>query len=597
MYLGTTRLDEFWPTERPLFLLGQWCLKENEILNKDYHSPHNILPYPWDNQDRFETAALYVQQVYERILAGLTNALNSIHGLNKPVLYWRIIIGPWLAWYLEAFYDRYMCIKDALEIDPHIVTIGLDSESYIVPNDFEDFVRLYLDDEYNLMLYTQIFEVLGLELKEKRQSHSIGDEVVPVRINKKVSKNLNSLILSILNSARKSIFIRSPIGMMSTGISLEMGVSLWLHSGFKISSCSNFSDNLSPVLGKNNLQRSHIRDYLAPSDEFESVVVSTLSQNIPISYVESFSQRRKKIVQYTYFPRAVVSAVGWYFDEQFKIYAAEAQNNGSKLLSLQHGGYYGMLKYMSPELHEQKISLKFYSWGWSPGLAENVDVIGMPSIHLLSLNKITKIRKNTLIKDSILFVTTKHPRYLYRFQSHPVGPQWKEYFMWELRFVQKLDIKTLKNLRIRLYPHSYGWGLKKFWAENMPNVSFANENKMVSLLASSSMMVIDHPSTTILESMALNIPTILYWDPSKFIMRSDVLPLLDELKNVGVLHESPESAASMINQIFNDPLSWWMQESVQKAKDKFCNRFAKISKNWIGEWKKELYSVAGLALE
>jgi putative transferase (TIGR04331 family) len=166
--------------------------------------------------------------------------------------------------------------------------------------------------------------------------------------------------------------------------------------------------------------------------------------------------------------------------------------------------------------------------------------------------------------------------------------------MWELRFVKNLNKKFSNNLKIRLYPHSYGWGLKKFWMDNIPDISFANKDKMSYLLASSSIIVIDHPSTTILESLALNIPTILYWNHSRFIMRSTALPFLDELKSVGILHESPESAASMINQIADDPLSWWTLSSVQSVRDKFCNFFAKSSEDWIKQWKSELFSVAGV---
>lgn len=53
----------------------------------------------------------------------------------------------------------------------------------------------------------------------------------------------------------------------------------------------------------------------------------------------------------------------------------------------------------------------------------------------------------------------------------------------------------------------------------------------------------------------------------------------------------PGSAAAKVNEIFNDPASWWNQSEIQKAKDEFCFQFARTSDKWLDEWKEELNSL------
>ena len=72
------------------------------------------------------------------------------------------------------------------------------------------------------------------------------------------------------------------------------------------------------------------------------------------------------------------------------------------------------------------------------------------------------------------------------------------------------------------------------------------------------------------------------------LVRKSVQPYLDDLCRVKILHDSPESAANLVNEIYEDPLTWWMAPERQKVKDNFCYQFARTSKNFLEEWKAEL---------
>ena len=102
------------------------------------------------------------------------------------------------------------------------------------------------------------------------------------------------------------------------------------------------------------------------------------------------------------------------------------------------------------------------------------------------------------------------------------------------------------------------------------------------------MSIITANSTTFLETFAANYPTVIFWNPNYFELRESAQHYYDDLKNAGILHDSPESAATKVNEIFEDPMFWWLSEKVQSSKDRFCSRFARTSDDWIAQWKKEL---------
>jgi putative transferase (TIGR04331 family) len=110
-------------------------------------------------------------------------------------------------------------------------------------------------------------------------------------------------------------------------------------------------------------------------------------------------------------------------------------------------------------------------------------------------------------------------------------------------------------------------------------------------LAKSRLCVCFYNGTPLLETFVANFPTILCWDPKYSELNALARPYFTLLKNVGILHETPESAASKLNKIYQNPRSWWMSPDVQDAKNKFCDRFARVSDDWLFEWKKELLAL------
>lgn len=60
---------------------------------------------------------------------------------------------------------------------------------------------------------------------------------------------------------------------------------------------------------------------------------------------------------------------------------------------------------------------------------------------------------------------------------------------------------------------------------------------------------------------------------------------------MGIFHETPESAAARVAEVWNDVPEWWHRAEVQAARKEFCDRFARIPNNQTRILKKALTEV------
>ena len=88
----------------------------------------------------------------------------------------------------------------------------------------------------------------------------------------------------------------------------------------------------------------------------------------------------------------------------------------------------------------------------------------------------------------------------------------------------------------------------------------------------SRIVVIDFLSTTYLEALHMNIPTICFWDSKFMTLKSEYHDYFDELIEAKIFHTTPESAAKHLNDIYNSPDKWWNSSTVQNLKNRWLNK-------------------------
>lgn len=591
VFLALTALEEFWDITKPIIFLGHWCRRYSR---RRFWEPlgGEVLSHPWDDRRKFREAYSYLHQAYKRILPYLAEALNQSHGVSFSKRYWQIVVGPWLMLYVPIIYEKYITLQKAEELYPGFETIGLAEESCVLTSTTLDFTSVLTGttyftrsitegDAFNLQMYTKLLAVLGKPMARKplkiEQNQESTRKINALAVLKKIARKYR-LALERAGQHKNAILFRSSY------FPPAMEIRLALKTKGKARTFTREPVSL-PYFPIDIQARNIIKNSLPADDQFASILREMLPFDLPQCYVEGYQDLKEEVEQYyPHQPKAIATANAWFFDEGFKQWAASSAEEGTLLLGGQHGGNYGSLLYMPPcEVHEMEIADRFYSWGWewTSGTAE---VVAMPAPKLVGLKASGADNR----KNGIAFVATAWPRYFFRY---PVSiGQFHNYLEWQVRFARSLKPEVRDRMRVRLYSEDYGWDIAKRWNDLFPEVAVEDPVKVSfwKSLYSCRLYVSDHLSTTFVEALAANKPSVLFWNPDENELREEAQPYYDQLNEAGILYFEPESAARAVQAVYEDVESWWNEPFRQEARQGFCHRFARTSSINIKEWASEL---------
>jgi putative transferase (TIGR04331 family) len=578
VFLATTALEEFWDTGNPIVFLGQWCLLYGRKSSWQGLGGE-LVQGPFDGDGTVREAFAYVNAVYERALPALAAKLNGLHGKQYGDRYWRIVAGPWLHVYVSVAYERYRSLRAALDQYPRLRTVVLAEEAHVVPANTHDFASYLLEDTFNLQIYSKILAALGLrfpacgaDLKQrttyvKAGSPSWKHEAIRFasRLYARTAANLFSSVV-----LKDSYFPKQALAVLAAG-NLGRILPRW-------GSSRQFADW--PL-------RSDLRDRLAGmslgDSEFERCLAVMLPGDIPKCFVEGYGEIFAAArSDYPARVGAVFSANAWYYDEIFKQWAAACSEQGMALLGCQHGGNYGALALMPSEDHETSIVDRYYSWGWNRA-GRPAAVTPMPAPKLIGRER--KPREQG--RQGVLWVATTMPRYLVQFPWTP--REFESYLGWQRRFAATLDASVFSEVRLRPHREDNGWDLAQRLRDEFPALQIESwDVSFQDSLDNCALYVCDHLSTTFIEALSANTPTVLFWDFRANELRPEASAYYDLLLKNGILFDHPENAASAVNAILADIGGWWNEPERQKAVAMFCKRFARVSGNAIEAWQSEL---------
>lgn len=586
VFLATTALEEFWDITKPIVFLGEWCL----LYERRSHweaLDSQLLGSPYNNVDSAENAYCYVNSIYEQLLPIIGAALNSIHGTSNSVRYWRILIGPWLQSYLSAVYDRLVHIKHALEQYPDLTTIGLSEESFVVPTDTLDFACYLSEDSYNLQLYTKIFSALNLHfprIKAEVPRNLLYGKFIGNSWVVEASCYAAKVFSGMCAKSSKKILLRN--SYFSKKIELQLlarNPGKILTNWSQISPCAQIECDIE--------KRKVLRDIEIGKSDFDQCLSAMLFSDMPQCFIEGFYTVKDKV--YKNYPKhihAIHSANGWYCDELFKQWAAMSAEEGALLVGTQHGGNYGVLKFMPSENLETAIVDYYYSWGW-----ERTDcmakVIPMPATKLTGRKEIGADNS----KSGILWGATSAARYVTQLPFLPM--HFQEYLEWQIRFVQVLPPEVMAQIRFRSHYENYSWGTIQRMKDCAPYIRIESwDVPFKNSLNNCRLYVCDHLSTTFSEALAANKPTVLFCNPDANRLRGEAQPYFDLLRAGGMLFDTPEAAAAVVAAVYDDVESWWNVSARQKAVRTFCEKFAQTSPDAVTLWGDEFKRISEISI-
>ncbi len=566
-----TALEETWPSNnQPVLFLGEWCRlysRKSAWAGMDAM----VAPYHWDNRKKLHADYIYLQGLSDKLLVVLSNSLNEIHGVNHSIRYWRILVGPWLGYFIQILFDRWAMLVQVQRNDD-ILCISLKRKGNIdkfVPNDTEEFISFFLRDEWNDFIYREIAEWLGISVESRELIQQEAKDAWSLNADSKSRlygaylKNAVNYIFGLLGRDDEYFFISTYLGLKKNLLlqfKLGQVPRLWQST---VASEAVISEDARAwkMLGGEN-------------QEFERLVCDLIPKNIPKIYLEGYFNLQKILFQVPWpkTPKTIFTSNSFISDDVFKAWAASKVEKGAPFVVGQHGGNYGMALWNFSEDHQLAIADQYLTWGWIKCGQENIVPIG-------NFKKMPSALPN--FNGSALLVETTVPAQSCHMFSAPVGAgQWQEYFQDQTRFVMALSENLRNKLLVRLSPQDYGYSQEQRWKDIFPNIELDSGSCPISALMNRSRIsIVTYNATAYLESMALNFPTIIFWNPIHWELRKDALPIFEKLKKVGIFHETPESAAQHMEDIWNTLSDWWFSVKVQAVRLEFCEKYVRTNSN------------------
>lgn len=565
-FLITTALEETWRDDEPVLFLGEWCRLYSRQ-ERWSAMDAEVLPYHWDDRAKLYADYQYLQGFYERTLEALATQLNQIHGVDHGLRYWRILLGPWLGYFIQMLFDRWATVQQAINCYDLSGTMILSGrEEYLVPNDMADFSRLFVGDEWNHHIFANILqELTSVPCIPLTGPHPVSGTGVRVSSDIHWKRRVKRKLASWYAQATSALSRNEDSFFISTHLPFRAEMALHLRMG----QAPQFWRSIAPIKASVDLGQRLWTVAGEGLTEFESCARVLIPRQIPAAYLEGYRQLVEQVegLSWPKRPKVIFTSNAENSDDVFKAWAAEQVEHGTPLAIGQHGGHYGIGQLSFVEEHEIAISDCYLSWGWSDPEQPKVRPVGQ-----LKSKRPLGVRHAE--QAGAVLVTALVPRYSYFLYSVIVARQWLDFLEDQFSFVERLPIYIQNALTIRLYAQDWGWSQAARWRDRFPEVYLDDGHSNINeLIGQSRLYIATYNATTFLESFAMNVPTIIYWNPCHWELREAAVPYFEELKRVGIFHETPESAARQVTAIWDDVDAWWGCSAVQEVVENFKRRY------------------------
>lgn len=547
-----------------------------------------VAPFRRKSRTDIDDDSRYVDDKYKKYITILSSRLNKIHGTTHKESFWKKALSMAFIRYITIFHDMFDKCEMYLDKKNHTANI-LSAESYYIPLDFEDHRYFFQNTDYGqeqiFSLYAKLFYP-GIFTDIQQRPAQFDKEITHPGLKnndalttKKTQegfyifkKAAREFLLSLIRKMRVSERdIR--LGIVGSYFSKENLAKLIKESNSKIYPL-DWSIRLDHEVKHISWdKRNRLSEFDADFDKFDKFFFSTIPYCLPRVFVEHYNEidsSYSTLLKEHPSLRYIVSE-GWISDTFMSILLALAQEKGVRHLCNEHNCLFHQYagSYIS---HVIDMSDIFVTLGWYDPSFKGV--VKGASLFPFS------IKKDFKKKHKILYVSSpanvKIPHY-----SSAWGID-EENAITHLdfckSFFKNLRRETLKELIYRAYPKtcipllSYD---KEYmlspYLNQIKSLSDTSEPSKVQMLKSD-LVVIDYISTSYLESLVMNIPTVFFWNKDAYYLNDAYLDFFESLVEVGICQTDPVQAAHFVESIKDEPEKWWFSEKVQAARNEFLNR-------------------------
>ncbi len=560
-------------------------LEKNDEL-KNYESVE-VAPFIRESKEDLIDDNNFVDKKYNKYVPILANRLNKIHATSHDIFFWKKCLALGLLRNITLVYDVYkMCENNFNEKDHDCKTIS--EKSYFIPKDYNEQRNFFQSTAYG---QEQIFSIYVHHVYPGKYQ-VVNDEFSwPTLQSKKIETNKLIQIIKRLSRATPSKIVekikkhvfeqRQPVvGIVESFFSAEHLKDLTnkgrgLIRTFEIDS----SFTVSNEIDWDKRQEISIAD--DSFDDFDELFFKSLKYCLPTIFLEDF---KSVYFHYTDSFRNIsdlkcVVNESWIGNNYSAILLAVLQQKGIKHIYnehnfLSHHFLANNHKYIFPLVDE------FITLGW---YKDNVPKL----IKGATLFEWVK-DKNCVKEHDLLFISgqpaVKAPEISASYGDFG-GFNAYSHLAFNKKFFDSLKESTINSMVYRGYPLDsyviahinppmFAYDQEYILKEYIHKVKFIdNVSRSAKLLMQKSkLVIIDYLSTSYIESMMANIPTIFFWNRDIFPLGDEYSDFYEGLISVGICQTNPIEAAKFVEQIIALPDEWWEKSDVQDAKNEFLSK-------------------------
>ena len=544
--------------------IGPWCFVGAE----EVYSQWEDLPFTdiFVEQNKLAVANM-TYRLSSFMVSKLVTQLNQRHNRNFSPMFWRFILMPWISWvvdltwrtwlYTQAFIDNHP--DESFSFPVYSADIHWDFRSY---QDF--YVRGFCGEAFSAWLFSQIFDRLAPETWRRG----------PQPFVTPVAQIDDSELLKVRrwDALRRLLLPRNFTHV--AGIRYEKLIFGPLIRMFP----RRAATPLNPDNGDYQPEQEFPGDYLD--------VLSWISEVMMPRYLDKdFDAMAEKAFSKRFVPGRLLVGASDQSNIPERFQTAAAIEHGERIVISQHGGGSGIFAIAAYAARMEYKQHAFFSWGWKA----HADCQG--NFRPLASPLLSKLRdRHKETEKTLILVGTRMTMDIPRILATPESVEWIEYRREKIKFIEGLKQDPKDHFQYRPYKRAaISLEDEAYVRRHVANLKILDGDLHKALLRGR-LLVIDHPTTTLNVAMAANIPTIAFWHDSAWPICDQAKPVIDALRNCGVLFEDASDAAVQANRVWDDATAWWHSSDVQAARKDFCDQYALTSRTWQWDWLKALYN-------
>ncbi len=532
------------------------------------------------SREEFQHDHKFVNQKFQKYTKILVRRLDEIHGSDYGLHFWKKALSLAILRHVNFCYEVFQVCETNLSLSLHDCCI-LDPVSYHIPVDFNEHRQVFQNTDFGQEQLFSIYCELFHPGKFKFWSGKAPLAFLKVAQPKAQLKSLwfrfhqiRKLLLrfNFRGATRRLLYLRNPqVGIMNSYFSLRYLNRLLFKSWGRIQliSLPKISPSTSVVNWK---QRDKLVGNETGFDQFDKYVFACLRHGMPKRFVEDFNQVFSSLNMHfeKYSNLRWVTSESWIGDSLSSMALAVLQRKGVRHIYNEHNylayPFLGNnLKYLFPLVDE------FTSLGWSDSSIPNL--VRSASLFPWVEGEGRKKEHALLFVSSIPVTRAPEINACYGESGSRVIPGYLEM---NRTFFETLNESTLSTMVYRAYPARFKqqalvWDQEFILNKFLSKVKRYDDSDTSGRLfmQSSRLVIINYLSTSYLESLLADIPTIILWNKDAYFLEEHHKGFFDGLIEAKICHTNPVEAANFVEHIKGEPETWWKTSLVRRARAEF----------------------------